>query len=100
MSFGPPSSSVTVQKDGREWQVGTDADVDLVRQSTTIGLTITSAIPPVFAAFATILNKDHGRSEHVSSLLRLLRDQSSDHLWWLGYLDTGGDDVVCPQAPG
>ena len=101
MSFGAPFSSVTVQKDGRQWRGGTDADVDWIQQSTTIGATITSAIPPVFAAFATIVipNQDQGRSVHVSSMLRLLRDQSPDQAWWLGYLDTGSDDVVFPKAP-
>lgn len=101
MSFGAPSSSVTVQEGGREWRVGTDADVEWIQLSTTAGVTITSAIPPAFTAFATLVipNRDQGRSVHVGSMLRLLRDQSPDQVWWLGYLDTGSDDVVFPKAP-
>jgi hypothetical protein len=100
MSSGGPPSSLTVVKDGRAWRVGTDAEVEWIQKATTIAVTITAAIPPVFAAFATIVvpDKDQGRSEHVQALLRVLRDESADQSWWLGYLDTGVDDVVFPHA--
>jgi hypothetical protein len=82
-------------------RIGTDADVAWVQESTEPGLTITSAIPPVFEAYATVVvpDKDDGRSEHVRLVLRLLSEQSRDQPWWLGYLDTGADDVVFPDAP-
>ncbi len=99
MRSGGPPSSATVAKDGQEWRVGTGAEVEWIQRATTIGVTITSAIPPVFAAFATVVvpDKDQGRSAHVRSLLRLLREESPDQAWWLGYLHTGADDLVFPN---
>jgi len=66
------------------------------------GLSITSAIPPVFAAYATIVVPDTNerRSENGRLVLHLLSEQSGDQPWWLGYLDTGpGVDLVFPDAP-
>lgn len=67
-----------------------------------MGLAITSAIPPVFAAYATIVvpDTDEARLEHSRVVLRLLTEQSGDQPWWLGYLDTGSNDLVFPDAPG
>jgi hypothetical protein len=33
------------------------------------------------------------------AVLALLSEQSPGQRWWLGYLDTGADDVVLPGAP-
>lgn len=98
---GSGASPVTYWKDGQHRRIGTDADVAWIKESTTPGLTITSAIPPVFAAYATVVvpDTDEGRSEHVGLILRLLTEQSRDQPWWLGYLDTGTDDLVFPDAP-
>jgi hypothetical protein len=78
-----------------------DADVAWIQESTAPGLSITSAIPPVFAAYATIVVPDtnEGRFEHGRLVLRLLSEQSGDQPWWRGYLDTGSDDLVFPDAP-
>jgi hypothetical protein len=101
MVGGGATSPVSYWKDGREWRIGTDADVAWIQESTVPGLSITSAIPTVFAAYATIVvpDKDEGRAEHSRLTLRLLSEQSGDQPWWLGYLDTGADDVVFPDAP-
>jgi hypothetical protein len=101
MVGGSGTSPVSCRKDGREWRIGTDADVAWIRESTPPGLSITSAIPPVFAAYATIVVPDtnEGRSEHGHVVLRLLSAQSGDQPWWLGYLDTDSDDLVFPDAP-
>jgi hypothetical protein len=32
-------------------------------------------------------------------MLEVLCDHSSGQPWWLGYLDTGADDIVFPDAP-
>jgi len=111
---GPPNWSYTLDvvlgggvfpdsfwKDGQHRRIGTDVDVAWIRESTTPGLTIASAIPPVFAAYATVVvpDQDEGRSEHLGDMLRLLAEQSRDGPWWLGYLDTGADDLVFPDAP-
>ena len=101
MVGGGAAPPVTRWKDSREWRIGSDADVAWIRASTPPGLSITSAIPPVFASYATVLvpNKDEGRAEDLDVLLRLLSEQSPDQPWWLGYLETGADDVVFPDAP-
>lgn len=64
-------------------------------------MTITSAIPAVFPAYATVLLPDgpHGQDDHDRAVLALLEQQSPHQSWWLGYLDTGADDVVFPDAP-
>ena len=87
---------VTASKDGQNWRIGTDADIAWIREGTTVGLTITSAIPPIFEAYATIVvpgDRDD-RNRHDRALLAILSEQPPAQPWWLGYLDTGADDVV------
>src|SRR6476646_2600279 len=101
MVNGGGAAPVGCWKDGREWRIGTNADVSWIRESTAPGLSITSAIPPVFAAYATIVVPDTNerRSENGRLVLHLLSEQSGDQPWWLGYLDTGpGVDLVFPDA--
>lgn len=88
-------------KDGREWRIGTDAEVAWIASGTSVGRAITAAIPPVFEAYATVLLPPGGggQDQHDQALLALLREQSPDQRWWLGYLDTGADDIVFPAAP-
>ena len=91
---------LTRTRDGRDWQIGTAADVDWLIEGTTPGLTIASGIPPLFAAYATIvLPEGDERPSHERALLAVLREYSSEQSWWLGYLDTGSDDIVFPDAP-
>ncbi len=59
-------------------------------------MTIASAIPPVFADYATIVVPDPNDDLLV---VRHLRDHSSEQKWWLGFLETGASDVVFPDAP-
>ena len=62
--------------------------------------TIIGAIPPVFEAYATVVAAyGEERLEHDRAVLALLAGQSPDQRWWLGYLDTGVDDIVFPYAP-
>jgi len=95
------ASPVSPWKDGRQWRIGTGADVAWIQEFTVPGLAIDSAIPPVFDDYATIVvpDKDDGRREQVHLVLRLLGEQSGGQPWWLGYLETGVDDVVFPDAP-
>lgn len=92
---------MTRRKDGRDWVIGTEDDVSWIQQATDISSTVTSAIPPIFAAYATVLvpNKDEGRCDDLLVLLEVLGEHSGDQPWWLGYLETGTDDVVFPGAP-
>ena len=39
------------------------------------------------------------RPRHDRALLDVLLEQSLDQPWWLGYLDTGADDIVFPDVP-
>ncbi|MDQ1485858.1 MAG: hypothetical protein QOJ62_1551 [Actinomycetota bacterium] len=88
-------------RDGRSWRIGDAAEVAWIAQGTVTGLTIASAIPPIFDAYATTVVPGDAadRDEHDRALLTLLSDQSAGQPWWLGYLDTGADDVVFPDAP-
>jgi hypothetical protein len=90
-----------VTRDGQTWRLGGSAEVAWIGDGTTIGMTISAAIPEVFAAYATlVLPDDRERQErHDQAVLALLKRNSADQPWWLGYLDTGGDDVVFPDAP-
>src|ERR1700728_3881102 len=92
---------VSEERDGRSWRVGTDAEVAWIAGSTTVDRTATSAIPPVFEAYATIVLPPRGQGQdvHDRAVLGLLGEQSAGQPWWLGYLDTGADDIVFPHVP-
>ena len=101
MVDGGAAPPVTRWKGDREWRIGSDADVAWIREGIRLGLSIRSAVPPVFASYATVLvpDKDEGRAEDLDLLLRVLGEQSPDQPWWLGYLETGVDDVVFADVP-
>ena len=91
----------TRARDGGYWRLGTDADVAWISGGTSAGLAITAAIPPVFEAYGTVVQPgdDDDQGEHDRAVLSLLGEQSPGQRWWLGYLDTGADDIVFPGAP-
>jgi hypothetical protein len=88
-------------RDGRAWRIGTDADVAWIADGTAVSHSITSAIPPVFEAYATVVlpDSDEERGKHDRAVVALLTEQSEDDRWWLGYLDTGVDEIIFPDAP-
>jgi hypothetical protein len=88
-------------RDGRAWRIGSDVDVAWIADDTPPGRTITAAIPPIFDAYATIVLPGHNgdQEEYDRAVLALLSEQSAGQPWWLGYLDTGADDIVFPRAP-
>ncbi|HYU93746.1 MAG TPA: hypothetical protein VEN95_09765 [Actinomycetota bacterium] len=92
---------VRLTKDGSTWRIGTDAEVAWIANGTSEDHTITAAIPPSFEAYATVMLPYAGRGQdrHDRAVLALLRGQSARQPWWLGYLDTGADDIVFPDAP-
>jgi hypothetical protein len=67
-------------RDGRTWRIGTQSEVAWIAQHTLSGMTIASAIPPVFAAYATMVvsEDDAERIEQQRETLRLLSTQSGD----------------------
>src|SRR6266699_4832991 len=91
----------TRARDRKSWRIGTQVEVAWIEGHTTPGPTISSAIPPVFEAYATILipENDAERIEQERAALSLLTARSGDQRWWLGYLDTGTEDLVFPVAP-
>ena len=92
---------VTAARDDQAWRIGTDAEVAWITDGTTVDKTITSAIPPVFEAYATLVlpYRDEEQNELDRVVLALLSEQSPDQPWWLAYLDTGADDIVFPDVP-
>lgn len=92
---------ITRAKDGRIWRIGTEAEVAWIADGTSMSRTITAAIPPIFEAYATVALPygGAGQDQHDQAVLWLLNKQSTGQPWWLGYLDTGNDDIVFPDAP-
>lgn len=88
-------------KDGGTWRIGSDAEIAWIASGTSPGRTITAAIPPGFEAYATLVLPYGGEEQdsHDRAVLALLSGQSPSQPWWLGYLDTGADDIVFPDAP-
>jgi hypothetical protein len=86
---------------GRKWRIGPDAEVAWIADGTSTSRTITGAIPPVFEAYATVVlpYRREGQEEHDRAVLALLIEHTADQPWWLGYLDTGADDIVFPDSP-
>jgi hypothetical protein len=118
----PQGERVKRVRDGRAWPIGTADEVAWITAGTRASHTITALIPPVFAAYATVVlpSPDDGLDppeqeteyvryieewdltaprRHERALLEVLREYSADQSWWLGYLDTGATDVVFPNAP-
>ncbi|MEP7022668.1 MAG: hypothetical protein ABJB47_02415 [Actinomycetota bacterium] len=88
-------------RDGSTWRIGTDAEVAWIADGTSKGRTITAAIPPVFDACATVMlpASDEEQDRHDRAVVAPLSGESASQPWWLGFLDTGADDVVFPGAP-
>ncbi|MEV0004769.1 hypothetical protein AB0H28_21155 [Micromonospora sp. NPDC050980] len=88
-----------ISKDGRDWRIGTAADVDWIVGHTTAGVSITTAIPPAFDAYATTYQTDDvTAAAYERALIDDLMVHTIDQPWWLAYLDTGAHDVVFPHA--
>ncbi len=88
-----------VTKDGRSWRIGTASEVAWLTGRPQ-GFSITTAIPPVFEAYATFYEPRGVDVEvHERAVVDVLTNHTPDQPWWLGYLDTGAHDVVFPLAP-
>ena len=91
-------------KDGRAWRIGGEVEVAWIRENTEVSFAITSAIPPVFEAYATLELPGSGdylsaspledTDRHNAGVLAVLSEHSAAQPWWIGYLDTGGADIV------
>ncbi len=108
MSESPRPNYRTQLKDGRAWRIGTDEDVAWINAVVTDDRSITTSVPPIYAAYATIafpLDLESGREQmreaedrFDDALIRVLGAQTAPQSWWLGFLDTGASDVVLPEA--
>jgi hypothetical protein len=98
------------EKDGREWRIGTDADVSWIQDNTDYGVQINCAIPPVFEAYATLELAGTGDHEvtrplseawarHDAAVISILAEYTTPQPWWLGFLETGVSDIVFHDAP-
>ncbi len=88
-------------RDGDSWRIGTASDVGWIKTGTSVGLTITSGIPPVFDDYATVVLPENYAEQprHDRAVVAVLKTLSPEQRWWLGYLERGGSDVVFPDAP-
>lgn len=89
-----------VSKEGRSWRIGTANDVAWIAGQTKLGISITTAIPPVFDAYASYYEPDGvDIAAHERAVIDELINNTPDQPWLLGYLDTGAHDIVFPHAP-
>lgn len=90
--------AMSYRRDGRTWPVGDAATAQWIRDGTTPGLTIDSAILLVFESYATLaLPDDHACMD--TCLVDVLA-MHGPHPWWLGFLLTGtDDDDTTPDLP-
>jgi hypothetical protein len=91
---------VNFTKDGRSWRIGTVAEVDWIAGHTTEGPSITTAIPPIYAAYATSHQPDNASiAAYERAVVDDLARHTPDQPWWLAFLETGAHDIVFPLAP-
>jgi hypothetical protein len=102
-----PHLGQTRFNDGIAWRIGSERDVQWIRDGTGVGRQITAAMPPVFADYPTLVHpgaasvpRDVRRERRQDlALVELQRGHTPRQPWWLGYLDTGGSDIVFWDAP-
>ena len=104
MALGP-DGDVWRNKDFREWRIGRDAEVAWITENTAAGLSITSAITPLFEAYATLEHPGTGEpgtlvetsrdwDPYVAAVIGVLSEHTAEQPWWLGFLEYGGVNVV------
>jgi len=91
-----PEAIKTSFKDGVAWPIGGQEVVDWIAEGTERGRRITRAIPPLFAAYATLTDVVVEGPRDVTlerrqdlAFVDVLRRHSGHRAWWIGYLDTG-----------
>lgn len=97
---GGPEPPVRRIKDahGHSWRIGTGAEVAWIAEGTSPGLAVSAVIPPVFAAYATLVQPEGAADQerYNRAVLALLTGPSAGQRWWLGYLRTSADDLAFP----
>lgn len=107
----PRGGPQTELKDGRVWLIGGEEELAWINAGVSPSLSITAAVPPVFAAFATLADPSAREPELYGDGQRRAEDRFDDAVvevlvahtdrqpWWLGFLETGASDVVFNDAP-
>lgn len=74
MAAEDPCLPVRRARDGSTWRIGTDAEVAWIADGTSMGRTITAAIPPFFGAYATVRlpDGDEEQEKHDRAVSALL----------------------------
>jgi hypothetical protein len=104
------SAELWREKDGRSWRIGGDREIAWIRDGTQIGPEITSAIPPVFKAYATLEQPGTGNLDwespqedqhrHDQAVLGVLQAHTPKQPWWLGFLEKSErTDVIFSDVP-
>jgi hypothetical protein len=92
-----------VLRDGREWRLGTDADIAFITAGANAETPVGDMINAIYPSYCTVelpqSNDDAELVAHEQAVIQLLTEQTDQQPWWLGYLDTGASDVVFPFAP-
>lgn len=92
-----------VSRDGREWRLGTEADISFITARASAGTPVGDMIRAIYPSHCTLeLPQSIDDAElvaHEQTVIELLIKQTDQQPWWLGYLDTGASDVVFPFAP-
>ena len=75
--------------------------VDWITHGTRVGRSITAAVPPHHAGYATVVVPDDegAKTRSDAALVEVLQAHTREQPWELGYLDTGVADLVDPGAP-
>jgi hypothetical protein len=107
-----PEPEIWRTKGGRAWRVGLDTEIAWIGENIKSGpgLGITSAIPPLFAAYATLELPGTGEHDqaswfedpgrHTAGVLAVLSEHTAAQPWWLGYLETGiGAETIFYDVP-
>jgi hypothetical protein len=87
-------------KDGRNWRIGTAADVAWIVRGTRPTVQAVVPVPQGFDAYTTIQAfEDEAIEAQERALVEHLAQHSGPQPWWLGFLDTGAHDIVFDRVP-
>jgi hypothetical protein len=92
-----------VLRDGRNWRLGTEADIAFIAAGANAGTPVGEMIRALYPSYCNLelpqSTNDEELVAHEQAVIELLTNQTDQQAWWLGYLDTGSSDVVFPFAP-
>ena len=107
-----PHGEKTVERDGVRWPLARQEDLAWLSDQTDVGLAITSAIPPIYEAYGTVVAQEEDNDEYEDNddednaaidaqerqLVKILQRYGSTS-WWLGFIEGGEDEQLKPLFP-